>query len=115
MVFFAFVHLATVYFTKAYRKPREVTWITGCLLLFLAMGFGFSGYLLPWNQLASAFPATCCLGTSWPSLPPRLEPTSPERCHWSVNGPCGSCAGASALPVELFPVSMAGMSPSSQR
>jgi cytochrome b6 len=52
MVFFAFVHLATVYFTKAYRRPREVTWITGCLLLFLAMGFGFSGYLLPWNQLA---------------------------------------------------------------
>ncbi|TNF84917.1 MAG: cytochrome bc complex cytochrome b subunit [Acidobacteria bacterium] len=52
MVFFAFVHLATVYFTKAYRRPREVTWITGCLLLFLALGFGFSGYLLPWNQLA---------------------------------------------------------------
>ena len=52
MVFFAFVHLATVYFTKSYRKPREVTWITGCLLLFLAMAFGFSGYLLPWNQLA---------------------------------------------------------------
>lgn len=52
MVFFAFVHLATVYFTKGYRRPREITWITGCLLLFLAMGFGFSGYLLPWNQLA---------------------------------------------------------------
>jgi cytochrome b6 len=52
MVFFAFVHLATVYFMKAYRPPRELTWVTGCLLLFLAMGFGFSGYLLPWNQLA---------------------------------------------------------------
>ncbi len=52
MVFFAFVHLATVYFTKSYRKPREITWVTGCLLLFLAMAFGFSGYLLPWNQLA---------------------------------------------------------------
>ncbi len=52
MVFFAFVHLATVFFVKAYRPPRELTWITGCLLLFLAMGFGFSGYLLPWNQLA---------------------------------------------------------------
>jgi cytochrome b6 len=37
---------------KAYRPPRELTWVTGCLLLFLAMGFGFSGYLLPWNQLA---------------------------------------------------------------
>jgi len=52
MVFFAFVHLATVFFSKAYRKPREMTWIGGCILLFLSMGFGFSGYLLPWNQLA---------------------------------------------------------------
>jgi cytochrome b6 len=52
MVFFAFVHLVTVYFAKAYRKPREVTWITGCVLLFLALAFGFSGYLLPWNKLA---------------------------------------------------------------
>ncbi len=52
MVFFAFVHLVTVYFTKAYRRPRELTWVSGCALLFLGMGFGFSGYLLPWNQLA---------------------------------------------------------------
>jgi cytochrome b6 len=52
MVLSAFVHLATVYFTKAYRPPREATWITGCLLLFLTLAFGFSGYLLPWNQLA---------------------------------------------------------------
>lgn len=52
MVFFAALHLASVFFLKAYRAPRELTWITGCVLLFLAMGFGFSGYLLPWNQLA---------------------------------------------------------------
>ncbi len=52
MVFFAFVHLATVYFLKAYRPPRELTWVSGCVLLFLALGFGFSGYLLPWNKLA---------------------------------------------------------------
>ncbi len=52
MVFFAFVHLATVFFAQAYRPPRELTWVTGCMLLFLAMGFGFSGYLLPWNQLS---------------------------------------------------------------
>ncbi len=52
MVFFAFTHLATVYLIKAYRPPRELTWITGCLLFFLALAFGFSGYLLPWNQLA---------------------------------------------------------------
>jgi cytochrome b6 len=52
MVYFAALHLVTVFFMKAYRAPRELTWITGCLLLFLAMGFGFSGYLLPWNQLS---------------------------------------------------------------
>jgi cytochrome b6 len=52
MIFFAFVHLASVFFMKAYRRPRELTWITGCLALFLALGFGFSGYLLPWNQLS---------------------------------------------------------------
>ncbi len=52
MVYFAFVHMMSVYFMKAYRPPREITWITGTILLFLLMGFGFSGYLLPWNQLA---------------------------------------------------------------
>lgn len=52
MVYFAFLHLATVYFMKAYRPPREITWMTGVLLLFLTLGFGFSGYLLPWNEVS---------------------------------------------------------------
>jgi len=52
MLFFAFVHMFSVFFLRAYRKPRELTWVSGALLLFLALGFGFSGYLLPWNQLA---------------------------------------------------------------
>jgi cytochrome b6 len=47
-----FIHMFSVYFEKAYRKPREITWITGMLMFFLALGFGFSGYLLPWNELA---------------------------------------------------------------
>jgi cytochrome b6 len=52
MIFTAFLHLFSVFFLKAYRTPRELTWVSGMLLLFLAMGFGFSGYLLPWNELA---------------------------------------------------------------
>ncbi len=47
-----FIHMFSVYFEKAYRKPREITWVTGVLMFFLALGFGFSGYLLPWNELA---------------------------------------------------------------
>jgi cytochrome b6 len=52
MVFFAVLHMISVFFLKAYRAPRELTWMSGVALLFLIMGFGFSGYLLPWNQLA---------------------------------------------------------------
>ncbi len=52
MILAAFIHMFSVYFTKAYRKPRELTWVSGMLLLFIVMGFGFSGYLLPWNTLA---------------------------------------------------------------
>ncbi len=52
MVLAAFVHLFSVFFLKAYRAPRELTWLSGFVLLVLAMAFGFSGYLLPWNKLA---------------------------------------------------------------
>jgi cytochrome b6 len=47
-----FLHVLTTYMMRAYRGPREITWMTGVLLLFLFLAFGFSGYLLPWNQLA---------------------------------------------------------------
>jgi cytochrome b6 len=47
-----FVHMFSTFFLKAYRPPRELTWITGFLLLVLFLAFGFSGYLLPWNELS---------------------------------------------------------------
>ena len=52
MVGAAFAHLFSVLFLKAYRAPRELTWTSGCLLMALTLAFGFSGYLLPWNELA---------------------------------------------------------------
>lgn len=52
MVLFVFLHMFSVFFTDAFRKPRELTWVTGFFLLLLSFGFGFSGYLLPWNELA---------------------------------------------------------------
>lgn len=47
-----FIHLFSVFFLRAYRRPREITWISGVLLLFVILAFGFSGYLLPWNTVA---------------------------------------------------------------
>lgn len=47
-----FLHILTTYMMRAYRRPREMTWVSGMLLFFLFLAFGFSGYLLPWNELA---------------------------------------------------------------
>ncbi len=46
------VHMFTAFLMKAYRRPRELTWLTGCGLFGVALGFGFSGYLLPWDDIA---------------------------------------------------------------
>jgi len=52
LVLFAFIHMFSVFFSKAYKKPRELTWVTGFIILVFSLAFGFSGYLLPWNELA---------------------------------------------------------------
>jgi cytochrome b6 len=46
------VHMFSVYFMKAYRKPREAMWLSGFVLMLLTLGFGFTGYLLPWDTTA---------------------------------------------------------------
>ena len=52
MVLVAFLHLLRVYFMAAYKYPREATWLSGVALLAVVVGFGFTGYLLPWDQKA---------------------------------------------------------------
>jgi cytochrome b6 len=52
MILTLFLHMFSTMFMKAYRPPREATWITGLLLLALTVMFGFSGYLLPWDDLS---------------------------------------------------------------
>jgi quinol-cytochrome oxidoreductase complex cytochrome b subunit len=52
MVIFVFVHMLRTFFYGAYKFPRELTWITGVVLLLATLGMGFTGYLLPWNQKA---------------------------------------------------------------
>ncbi len=52
MVLLTVVHMLRVILYGAYKYPREVTWFTGVGLLVLVLGFGFTGYLLPWDQKA---------------------------------------------------------------
>src|SRR3990167_7597041 len=52
MLVAVFIHMFSVYFMKAYQKPRELTWFTGLGLLGLGLGFGFTGYCLVWDDMA---------------------------------------------------------------
>jgi quinol-cytochrome oxidoreductase complex cytochrome b subunit len=45
-------HMVRVFLTGSYKKPRELHWASGVFLLLLGMVFGFTGYLLPWDQIA---------------------------------------------------------------
>jgi quinol-cytochrome oxidoreductase complex cytochrome b subunit len=52
MVLMVILHMARVFYTGAYKPPREFNWIVGVVLLLLTLGASFTGYLLPWDQLA---------------------------------------------------------------
>jgi quinol---cytochrome c reductase cytochrome b subunit, bacillus type len=52
MVFTVTLHMARVFYTGAYKPPREFNWVVGVVLLFLTLGLSFTGYLLPWDQLS---------------------------------------------------------------
>ena len=52
MVFFAFAHMFRVFYRGAYRAPREFNWVVGVVLLLVTLLLSYTGYLLPWDQLA---------------------------------------------------------------
>ena len=52
MVILVGLHMLRVIVHGSYKYPREVTWFTGVFLLLVVIGFGFTGYLLPWDQKA---------------------------------------------------------------
>jgi quinol-cytochrome oxidoreductase complex cytochrome b subunit len=69
MVVLVFLHMLRVIFYGSYKFPREITWLTGVILLIVVIGFGFTGYLLPWDQ--KAFWATT-VGTRIAGTPPLI-------------------------------------------
>jgi len=52
MIVLVVLHMLRVIIYGAYKYPREITWFTGVFLLLVVIGFGFTGYLLPWDQKA---------------------------------------------------------------
>ncbi|MEK6233252.1 MAG: cytochrome b N-terminal domain-containing protein, partial [Planctomycetales bacterium] len=52
MVLCVILHAARAFYTSAYKAPRQFNWVVGMILLVLTLGLSFTGYLLPWDQLA---------------------------------------------------------------
>jgi quinol-cytochrome oxidoreductase complex cytochrome b subunit len=52
MVVMVLLHMLRVFITGSYKNPRELNWIAGALLFAMTLAFGFTGYLLPWDQKA---------------------------------------------------------------
>ncbi len=52
MVLIVVLHMVRVFYTGAYKPPREFNWIVGVVLLLITLGASFTGYLLPWDQLS---------------------------------------------------------------
>ncbi len=52
MVLVVFLHMCRVFWTGSYKPPREFNWVVGVVLMLLTLGLSFTGYLLPWDQLA---------------------------------------------------------------
>ncbi len=71
MVVMIVLHMLRVFITGSYKSPRELHWVAGSFLLLLTLGFGFTGYLLPWDQ--KAYWATV-IGTNMVGSVPVLGP-----------------------------------------
>jgi len=72
MVIFVLLHMCRVFYTGAYKRPREFNWALGIGLFLLTLGLSFTGYLLPWDQLAFW---AITVGTNIASYAPYIGPS----------------------------------------
>lgn len=74
MVLFVLLHMCRVFYTGAYKRPREFNWMLGVGLFLLTLGLSFTGYLLPWDQLAFwAITVGTSIAAYAPVIGPKLQ------------------------------------------
>lgn len=82
MVLTMILHIFRVYLTGGFKKPRELTWITGVLLATLTVSFGVTGYSLPWDQVGYW---ACKIVTGVPEAIPLIGPNLVELLRGDAN------------------------------
>ncbi len=101
LVVFAALHLARTFLFGAYRKPREVNWLVGVALLLVILAFGFTGYLLPWDQ--KAYWATV-VGTKVPAALPVVGPAASRVMAGGSTVGAATLTRFYAVHVVLLPI-----------
>jgi len=106
MVIAVALHLIRTFWFGAYRKPREMNWLAGVGLLLLVLGFGFTGYLLPWDQ--KAYWATV-VGTTAPASLPGLGPLTARLMTGGAGVGAWTLTRFYALHAMLLPLLTLGL------
>jgi quinol-cytochrome oxidoreductase complex cytochrome b subunit len=104
MVIVVFAHMLRTFYFAAYKYPREVTWLTGVVLLLSTLGMGFTGYLLPWNQ--RAYWATT-VGTEIPGTAPLIGPLITRILRGGADLSAVTLARFFAVHIWFFPAVIA--------
>ena len=106
MVVVVFLHMLKAFFVGAYKWPRELTWITGGLLLTVVLLLGFSGYLLPWNN--KAYWATA-VGTSIIGAVPLVGPLLMDIARGGSEIGAVTLARFYGLHIWWMPIALLGL------
>ena len=100
------LHMVRVFVYGGYKRPREVTWVIGVLLFAVVAGFGFTGYLLPWDQMA--YWATV-VATEAPATIPLAGPLIKEFMVGGVEVADGTIGRFYVLHVIVLPLALFGL------
>ena len=92
MVLTVFLHMARVFYHGAYKPPREFNWVVGVVLLLLTLLLSFTGYLLPWDQLALW--AVTVGGNMGGFVPVFGDQVSSLRCSGASRSPAVRCSAS---------------------
>ncbi len=106
LIFSLFIHLFSTFLLKAYRPPRELTWMTGMALFGICLGLGFTGYLLPWNELA--YFATK-IGTEMPASIPVVGDLIKEFLRGGPSVTGVTLTRFFAFHIWILPLALAGV------
>ena len=104
MVIIVVLHMARVFYTGAYKPPRQFNWVVGVFLLLLTLGASFTGYLLPWDQLAYW---AITVGTSVASYAPIFGSQMRQFLLGGTEIGQEALVRFYALPVFLIPLGLA--------